>query len=161
MTDVPIPEDLGESGSPGEPKPPPRDPATTLTTAMVVYIFINLAYALPLVIFPAAYFDLIGLDDAVASDLGGLRWMGAMLLAWSITAIQVMARPEGKGVFVSTGAFQLTLGALAFLYSWSLREYEWDLWYQVVSSVLLTGGAVYMWWARMSGRKLLKGKPRV
>lgn len=160
MTNGPIPEDPGAGASPAEPKAPPRDPATTLTTAMVVYIFINLAYALPLVIFPAAYFDLIGLEDAVAADLGGLRWVGAMLLAWSITAIQVMARPEGKGVFVSTGAFQLTLGALAFLYSWSLREYEWDLWYQILSAVLLTGGAVYMWWARMSGRKLLKGNPR-
>ena len=160
MTDQPIPEDMGDGGSLAEPTASPRDPATTLTTAMVVYIFINLAFALPLVIFPAAYFDLIGLDDAVADDLGGLRWVGAMLLAWSITAIQVMARPEGKGVFVSTGAFQLTLGALAFLYSWSLREYNWDLWYQIVSSLLLTGGAVYMWWARMSGRKLLKGKPR-
>ncbi len=159
MTDQPIPEDLGD-GSVAEPTSQQRDPATTLTTAMVVYIFINLAFALPLVIFPAAYFDLIGLDDAVADELSGLRWVGAMLLAWSIAAIQVMARPEGKGVFVSAGAFQLTLGAVSFLYSWSIREYEWDLWYQVLSSLLLTGGAVYMWWARMSGRKLLKGKAR-
>lgn len=156
MTDQPIPEDIGD-GAPAPEAATTRDPAATLTTAMVVYIFINLAFALPLVIFPAAYFDVIGLDDAVADDLGGLRWVGAMLLAWSLSAIQVMARPEGKGVFVSAGAFQLTLGAVAFLYSWSIREYDWDLWYQIVSSLLLTGGAVYMWWARMSGRKVLKG----
>jgi hypothetical protein len=162
VTDQPTSDGFGDVEPDGEPSARPvRDPATTLTTAMVVYIFINLAFALPLVIFPAAYFDLIGLDDAVADELGGLRWVGAMLLAWSIAAIQVMARPEGKGVFVSAGAFQLTLGAIAFLYSWSIREYNWDLWYQILSSLILTAGAMYMWWARMSGRKLLKGKLQV
>lgn len=135
-----------------------RDPASTLSMAMLVYIFVNLAFALPLVIFPEAYFDVVGLDDAVADDLGGLRWVGAMLLAWSIAAIQVMARPEGKSVFVTTGAFQLTFGAVAFLYSWSVREYSWDLWYQVLASLVLTLAAVYLWWARMSARKVLKGE---
>lgn len=159
MTDQPYPEDMGAEGPPDEPRRSRRDAGSTLTTAMVVYIFINLAFALPLVIFPAAYFDLIGLDDTVADQLAGLRWIGAMLLAWSIAAIQVMARPEGKGVFVTAGAFQLTLGAISFLYSWSIREYDWNLWYQVLASLVLTAGAVYMWWARMSGRKLLKAKP--
>lgn len=135
-----------------------RDPATTLTTAFVVYIFINLALALPLVIFPVAYFEVIGLDDVIADNLGGLRWVGAVLLAWSITGIAVMARPEGRGVFVTAGAAQLTMGALGFLYSWSLDEYKWSTWYQALCSVVLTGGAVYLWWARLSGRKLLRGQ---
>jgi hypothetical protein len=126
---------------------------------MVVYIFVNFAFALPLVIFPAAYFDLIGLPGNVADELGGLRWVGAVLLAWSITAIQVMARPGGKAVFVTAGAVQLTFGAAAFLYSWSLQEYGWDLWYQVLASLIWTGGAVYLWWARMSARNVLKGEP--
>lgn len=134
----------------------PREPATTLTTAFVVYIFINLALALPLVIFPVAYFEIIGLEDLVADSLGGLRWVGAVLLAWSITGIAVMARPEGRGVFVTAGASQLTLGALAFLYSWSIGEYKWSTWYQALCSVVLTVGAVYLWWARLSGRKLLR-----
>ncbi len=135
----------------------PRDPATTLTTAFVVYIFINLALALPLVIFPVAYFKVIGMDDTIANNLGGLRWVGAVLLAWSITAIAVMARPEGRGVFVTAGAAQLTMGAVSFLYSWSLDEYHWSTWYQAACSAILTAGAVYLWWARLSGRKLLRG----
>ncbi len=135
----------------------PRDPANTLTTAFVVYIFINLALALPLVIFPVAYFEVIGLSDAVADDLGGLRWVGAVLLAWSITAIAVMARPEGRGVFVTAGATQMSMGAVAFLYSWSIDEYQWSTWYQALCSIVLTAGAVYLWWARLSGRKLLRG----
>ncbi len=158
MTDGPGPEETGPipSEEMAEPKPP-RDPASTLTSAMVVYIFINFSFALPLVIFPTAYFDFIGLDETVADTLGGLRWVGAMLLAWSITAIAVMARPEGRGVFVTTGATQLTLGALAFLYSISVGEHDWHTWYQWFGALILTGGAVYLWWARLSGRKVLKG----
>ncbi len=137
-----------------------RDPATTLTTALVVYVFVNLAFALPLVIFPVAYFDVIGLDPTVADQLGGLRWVGAVLLAWSVTAIAVLARPEGRGVFVTAGAAQITMGAIGFLYSWSIHEYKWDTWYQAASSIVLTAGAVYLWWARMSGRKVLRGASR-
>jgi hypothetical protein len=135
----------------------PRDPATTLTTALVVYIFINLVLALPLVIFPVTYFKAIGLDGATADLLGGLRWVGAVLLAWSITAIAVMARPAGRGVFVTAGATQLTLGAVGFLYSLSVHEYHWSAWYQWLCTIVLCAGAVYMWWARLSGRKLLRG----
>ena len=136
---------------------PPRDPASTLTSAMVVYIFVNLAFALPLVIFPAAYFDVIGMDKTAADQMAGLRWVGAVLLAWAITAIQVMARPGGKAVFVTTGAIQLTFGAFAFLYSWSIHEFEWSLWYHALATLVWALGAVYLWWARMSGRRLLKG----
>jgi len=153
------PEDLvpEEPPSAAPPVRKTRDPAATLTSALVVYIFVNLALALPLVIFPVAYFDLIGLDGTVADQLGGLRWVGAMLLAWSITAIAVLARPEGRAVFVTAGAAQLSMGAFAFLYSWSIHEYKWSTWYQAVVSLVLMGGAVYLWWARMSSRKLLKG----
>jgi len=141
------------------PKPPrkPRDPAQTLMSALVVYIFVNLALALPLVILPEAYFDAIGLDEITADRLGGLRWVGAVILAWAITGILVLARPEGRGVFVTAGALQLTLGALAFLYSWSINEYEWATWYQALVTAVLAVGAIYLWWARLRGRRVLKG----
>ena len=158
MTDQPdqsLPSQPEEGAAPESKKP--RDPAATLSTALVVYIFINLALALPLVIFPVAYFEVIGLDDAIADDLGGLRWVGAVLLAWSITGIAVMARPEGRGVFVTAGAAQLTLGAVAFLYSWSISEYHWTTWYHALCSIVLTAGAAYLWWARLNGRKVLRG----
>ena len=66
-----------------------RDPAVVLTGAMLVYIFVMLLFALPLVIFPQTFFDLIGLDDGVARDLGGLRWFGATLLAWAISGSKI------------------------------------------------------------------------
>ena len=137
-----------------------RDPAVVLTGAMLVYIFVMLLFALPLVIFPQTFFDLIGLDDGVARDLGGLRWFGATLLAWAISGILVMARPGGRAIFVTTGALQLTLGALSLLYSWSVSEYEWSSWYHVVATLILGGSAAYLWWARVAGRRVLASAER-
>ncbi|MFQ5554386.1 MAG: hypothetical protein ACE5GC_03305 [Acidimicrobiia bacterium] len=136
-----------------------REPAATLTSAMVVYIFINLLFGLPLFVFPEAFFDAIGLQESVADDLGGLRWVGAVILAWAISGILVLARPEGRAIFVTTGALQLTLGAFGLLYSWSVGEHDWSTWYQAVASAVLTGGALYLWWARFRGRAIFKGRP--
>lgn len=133
-----------------------RDPAALLNLAMVVYIFINLLFALPLVIFPASFFDVIGLSESTADDLGGLRWVGAVLLAWAISGILVLARPGGRAIFVTTGALQLSLAALSFLYSWSIKEFEWDSWYHLASIAVLVLGALVMWWARFIGRRVFK-----
>lgn len=157
MTDHTAEPFQGEPAETPRARRKPRNPAMTLASAMVVYIFLNLAFALPLVTFPTAYFGMIGLDSSVADELGGLRWVGASLLAWGIIGIIVLARPEGRAVFVTAGAAQLSFAALALLYSWSVREYQWSTWYQAIASGLMVIGAIYMWWARMSGRKVLKG----
>lgn len=152
----PLPDEVGTTRpSPEEKK---RDPASVLNSAMVVYVFINLLFALPLLIAPAAFFDAIGLRSTVAGDLGGLRWVGAVLLAWAVSGILVIAKPGGRAIFVTTGTLQLTLAALAFAYSWSIGEYEWSLWYQIMATLILAAGAGYMSWARLRGRAVLKGE---
>ena len=123
---------------------------------MVVYILINLVFGLPLVIFPVAFFDAVGLSEAAADELGGLRVLGAVLLAWAISGILVLAKPGGRAIFVTTGALQLTAAALAMLYSWSVREFEWDSWFQLVAIAVLVTGSVVMWWARFVGRRVFK-----
>jgi hypothetical protein len=120
-----------------------------------VYIFVTLVLALPIVILPAAFFDVIGLDDVVADEMGGLRWVGATLLAWAIAGILVMARPGGRAIFVTTGALQLTLAGLALMYSWSVGEYGWSTAYQVLVTIVVCAAAAFLWWARLSARKLL------
>ncbi|NND02828.1 MAG: hypothetical protein HKN91_08575 [Acidimicrobiia bacterium] len=156
-TDLPpLPDEVGSIQQPlAKPK---RDPASVLTSAMVVYVIINLLFAIPLLIAPAAFFDAIGFSSIVAGQLDGLRWVGAVLLAWAVSGFLVLARPEGRAIFVTTGALQLTFGALAFVYSWSISEYEWSLWYQVVATMVLVAGAAYMLWARLRGRSILKGE---
>ncbi|HEX9643480.1 MAG TPA: hypothetical protein VGC11_05735 [Acidimicrobiia bacterium] len=149
---VPPPQDAGTAPRAGRTA---RDPASTLTTAMLVYIFVTLVLALPIVILPAAFFDVIGLDDVVADEMGGLRWVGATLLAWAIAGILVMARPGGRAIFVTTGALQLTLAGLALMYSWSVGEYGWSTAYQVLVTIVVCAAAAFLWWARLSARKLL------
>jgi len=151
----PLPSEVG--GTAMHPAKQKRDVASLLTSAMVVYVFVNLIFALPLLVAPESFFDGIGLTDRVADQLGGLRWVGAVLLAWAVSGILVLARPEGRAIFVTTGALQLTFGALALVYSWSISEYEWSLWYHAVATLVLAVGAVYMWWARLRGRSVLKG----
>ena len=124
---------------------------------MVVYVFINLIFALPVLVAPEAFFDSIGLTDQVADQLGGLRWVGAVLLAWAVSGIIVLARPGGRAIFVTTGALQLTFGAVAFIYSWTISEYEWSTLYHFVATAVLAVGSAYMWWARLRGRSVLKG----
>jgi hypothetical protein len=152
---IPLPEEA-PSGPPERPRRARREPAATLNIAMVVYIFVNLLFALPLVILPTTFFDAIGMSSSVADQLGGMRWVGAVLLAWAISGILVLARPGGRAIFVTTGALQLTLGALAFLYSWSLDEFTWSTWYQALATVVLVAGSLVMWWARLTARKVLR-----
>jgi len=112
---------------------------------------------------PGAFFDVIGLDGSVADQLNGLRWVGAVLLAWAVSGILVLARPEGRAIFVTAGALQMSFAALSLLYSWSVGEYEWSTWYQIVITLVVLGAAVFLWWARLTGRKVLSGaksKPR-
>lgn len=164
MTDdlsQPFPDDDGEAAG-VEPRPvrAQRDPAATLNLAMLVYIFVTLVFALPLVILPETFFDAIGLPERAAGDLGGMRWIGAMLLAWAISGILVLARPGGRAIFVTTGALQFTFGALSLLYSWSIGEYAWDVWYQAFATAVLIGGSLVLWWARFSARKVLGDRAR-
>lgn len=133
-----------------------RDPAATLNWAMAVYIFINLLYGLPLAAAPNAFFRIVGLEEAAALQLGGFRWFGAALLAWAISGILVLARPGGRAIFVTAGAFQLTMAAVALLYSWSVSEYQWSTWFHAVTTLIMVGGAAYLVFARMAGRKVLR-----
>ena len=152
----PLPNEVGTTGA--APQKAKRDPASVLTSAMVVYVFINMLFAIPLLVAPAAFFDSIGLSGVVADQLGGLRWVGAVLLAWAVSGILVLAKPGGRAIFVTTGALQLTFAAVAFVYSWSIGEYEWSLWYHLLATVILVAGAAYMSWARLRGRTVLKGE---
>lgn len=134
-----------------------RDPASTLTSSMVVYIAINLVFGLPLAAAPQWFFDAIGMQGRVADDLGGLRWLGASLVAWGVSGVIVLLRPGGRSTFVTAGALQLSAAAVALLYSWSVREYEWSTWFHVVLTLVVLAGAVYLGFARLAGRKVLKG----
>ncbi len=134
-----------------------RDPAARLTSSMIVYIVVNLLFGIPVAAAPQWFFDVVGVAPTVADDLGGLRWLGASLVAWGVSGIIVLLRPEGRSTFVTAGALQLAVGALALLYSLSVSEYPWSTWFHVMATLIMLAGAVYLGFARFTGRKVLKG----
>ena len=144
---------------PVEPPKPPRDPADTLRLALLVYIVVNLVLGIPLMLVPVGFLDLIGVERNIAEELAGLRWVGAVLVAWGIGGVLVMARPVGRAYFVTVGALQMTFAAVAFLYSWWTGESLGAVWFQTVASVVLVGSAAYLWWARLRARSTLALDP--
>lgn len=135
--------------------PAKRDPVSTLNLAILVYIAVNALFGIPLTLAPAGFYDFVGVASEATVEFDGLRWLGAMLLAWAVSAILVLARPTGRAFFVTAGSLQLTFGAVAFVYSWSLGEGLGATWFQVVGSVVLIGAALVLWWARLTARKVL------
>jgi hypothetical protein len=144
---------------PVEPQKPPRDPADTLRLALLVYIVVNLLIGIPLMLIPVGFLDFIGVERNIAEELAGLRWVGAVLVAWGIGGVLVMARPVGRAYFVTVGALQMTFAAVTFLYSWWTGESLGSVWFQTVASVVLVGAAAYLWWARLRARSTLALDP--
>jgi len=133
--------------TPEAPSAPSRSGA--LRWAMLWYVAVNLAIGLPLTLFPVQFLELIGVDEATAVELGaGLRWVGAMLVAWAVAALLIVARPGGRGYFVTAGALQMTFGAGALLYSSFVDEQLASLWFHTLITVVFVGTAAYLWIVR-------------
>lgn len=129
------------------------DRSSSLRWAMLWYIAVNLAIGLPLMLVPVQFLDLVGVDDATAIALGGLRWIGAMLVAWAVAGMIIVARPGGRAYFVTAGALQMTFGAGALIYSSVTEEQLGSLWFHTLVTVLFVGSAVYLWVARFRSRE--------
>jgi hypothetical protein len=124
-----------------------------LRWAMLWYVAVNLAIGLPLLLIPVQFLSLIGVDDATAVALGGLRWVGAMLVAWAVAALMIVARPAGRAYFVTAGALQMTFGAAALLYSSFVDEQLASLWFHTLITVVFVGTAIYLWVARFRAKE--------
>lgn len=140
-----------------EPSPErsPRGPGDTLRTALLGYVVVNLIFAIPLTLAPSAALSFIGVDDQVASELGGLRLLGAMLAAWAVAGLLVVARPGGRAYFVTAGALQMTAALAALVYSALVGESLGDTWFQIVAIVLVGASALTLWWARVRARAVM------
>ena len=137
------------------PEKAPRDPADTLNMALLVYIAVSAILALPILLFPSQFFDFVGVEDRVAAELDAWRWVGAMLLAWAVGAVLVLARPAGRAIFVTIGAVQLSFGAATMAYSWAAGERMGSATWHGIATLLLAAAAAVMWWARFRARRVL------
>jgi hypothetical protein len=154
MSDTDRPESVPTDSGAEKAAKVPKDPADTLNMALLVYLAVNVLFGVPLLLFPRAYYDFVG-ADAVADELGALRWVGAALLAWATGAVLVLARPGGRAIFVTVGALQLTFAAVAMGYSWAASERLGSTFWHGASVVIFGLAAAVMWWARFRARRVL------
>jgi len=138
-----------------EPSVRRRDPADTLRMALVTYVFVNLLVGVPILLVPVGFFETIGVPSIVARDFAGLRWVGAILVAWGVSGLLVMARPYGRAYFVTVGSLQMTFAAAALVFSWQAGEGIGDLWFQASAAIVYAATALYLWWARLRARSVL------
>ncbi|NOX22278.1 MAG: hypothetical protein GXP36_04180 [Actinobacteria bacterium] len=157
MQDDPQGPDEGQDPSPTIHTRQTKDPARSLKTAMLAYIVVNTIVGLPLLVFPISFLDAVGFDRIVADQLGGIRWVGAVLVAWAVGSSLVIAQPEGRATLVTTGALQMTFAAFTFLWTLSTGEKWGSSAFHLGLLGLFSATALLMWAARFRARKVFKG----
>jgi hypothetical protein len=157
MKDDPQVPDEGQEQAPATRVRPVKDPTRSLKTAMLAYITVNAVVGLPLLAFPISFLDTVGFDRIVADQLGGIRWVGAVLVAWAVGSSLVIAQPEGRATLVTTGALQMTFAAFTFLWTLSTGEKWGSAAFHIGLLGLFSATALVMWAARFRARKVFRG----
>lgn len=138
-------------------EPSPLEPGTHLRLSVLLSVVINLAYGLPVALWPDLIWGtLAGGTSAEVELLSGMRWSGAILIAWAIGGFLVLSRPKGRQTMVTTFALQFSLAAVALAFSALTDEFVWaDTWFVLVSIVGVGASALYLWYGRWAGREVL------
>lgn len=141
------------------PKPKkPRSERAIVRTALFIYIVVNVAYGLPMLLWPELIWDTLGGADTAALEvLSTTRWAGGVLVGLAVGAFFAFTRPAGQWTLMMGIAMQTTLAAVGI---WlSLLAGEWtptiDLWFVWVAAVVVPAESLYLWYARIKGRDLL------
>ncbi len=135
----------------------PLEPGTHLRLSVLLSIVVNLAYGLPIALWPDLIWGtLAGARSSEVELLSGMRWSGAILIGWAIGGVLVLSRPKGRQTMVTTFALQFSLAAVALVVSALADEFVWaDTWFVLVAIVGVGASALYLWYGRWAGREVL------
>lgn len=150
-------QQLHHPSAEGVPAREPLEPGTHLRLSVLTYIAVNTAYGLPIFLWPDLIWGTIGgADDAAVEVLSSVRWGGAILLAWAIGGLLVLARPQGRQTMITTFAIQYTMATVAILISMVAGEFDYaDAWFPVASVIVVAVAGAYIWYGRWAGRHVL------
>jgi len=145
-----------ESPAP-QPAKEPLEPGTHLRLSIFAYVAINLAYGLPIALWPALVWKTIGGNEGEQlAALKSFRWAGAILVAWAIGGVLTLTRPEGRQTMVTTFALQFTFAAAALVVSALADEFAFmPTWFVLLAIVAVGLNAMYLWYGRWAGRRVL------
>lgn len=135
----------------------PLEPGTHLRLSVLAYVAINIAYGLPIALWPdLVWKTLAGVDGDQLEALRGMRWAGAILIAWAIGGLLVLTRPRGRQTMVTTFALQFSLAAVALVVSALADEFAFaDTWFVLAAIAVVGAGGIYLWYGRWAGRAVL------
>ena len=150
----------------GEPTPhdaakpkKPRTPDGTLRTALFVYAVLNGGAGLAIFLFPGIFWDTIGgAGDVYEVAYGSTRFGGGALLALAFGALVVLRKPAGQHTLVTVLAVEATLVAVAVIGNVFVDDVPTSLWFELVIALGSAAIAVYLWWARLIARTILKAE---
>jgi hypothetical protein len=133
-------------------------PAGTLRTAMLVYAAVNGVSGLILLLFPRVVWDTIGgAADLYAVAYDSTRLAGGPLIALAVAALVVLRDPRGQSTLVSVMVTEATLVAFGGWWNLVADDVPTNLWFEIAIPVASTVLAVYLAWARVRARRILKG----
>ena len=135
----------------------PLEPGTHFRLSVLLYVAVSLLFGLPTALWPGLIWGtLAGATDSVLEVMNGMRWAGAILIAWAAGGLLVLARPKGRQTMVTTFALQFSLAAAALVFSALTDEFAWaETWFVLFSIIAVGGGALYLWYGRWVGRDSL------
>lgn len=136
----------------------PRSERSVVRTALAIYIAVNVAYGLPMLLWPDLLWGTVaGADGLRLEALLTTRWAGGVLLGLAFGALLAFTRPAGQWTLMMGIAAQTSLAAVGI---WlSLLAGEWtpgvDLWFVWIAAMVVPAESLYLWYARFKGRELL------
>jgi len=134
-------------------------PEGTLGTALLAYAGANGLTGLLMLTFPRALWVSIGGAEGqgLAEAYASTRAMGAMMVVLAIAALLIIRKPARQSTLVTVLCLGETLVAIATginAVADDVPTSGWFTWLIALGSIVLAG---FMWWARIVGRKALKG----
>jgi len=133
-------------------------PEATLGTALLAFAGANGLAGLLMLTFPRALWVSIGGAEGqgLAEAYASTRAMGAMMVVLAIAALLVIRKPARQSTLVTLLCLEETLVAIATVINAvadNVPTSGWFTWLITLGSIAL---ALFMWWARIIGRKALK-----
>ena len=133
-------------------------PEATLGTALLAFAGANGLVGLLMLTFPKALWASIGQVSDVEAQAAytSTRFAGALMVTVALIALLVIRRPSGQSTPVTILCIGETLVAVATLLNAVGDHPPTAFWFEWPIALVSLALALFMWWARIVGRKALK-----
>jgi hypothetical protein len=133
-------------------------PEATLGTALLAFAGANGLVGLLMLTFPKALWASIGHveDPLAAAAYTSTRFAGALMVTVALIALLVIRRPAGQSTLVTFLCIGETLVAVATFITAAIDNPPTAGWFDWPIALVSIALALFMWWARIVGRKALK-----